>query len=60
MLVRIVRTLASTAASTPAYTREEAMDPLWSAAMMSSRCTDRCVRPWPRNTSGMMVPSSGR
>ncbi len=42
--VRSERIEASTAPSTPAYTTEEAIDPLWSRHKMTSRATACCLR----------------
>ena len=50
---------ASDAPSTPAWTTDAAMLPLWSRHRISSAASERRLRPWPTSRSGMTVRCSG-
>ena len=58
--VRSDRIEASTAPKTPAYTTEDAIEPLWSRQRMTSRATACCFLAYPTSRSGMTVRCSGR
>ena len=51
---------ASDAPSTPAWTTELAMLPLWSSARINSAASERFLRACPTSRSGMTVLCSGR
>ncbi len=51
---------ASTAPNTDAYTTLDAIDPDWSMARTTSRCTACDRRPYPSSRSGTTVLYSGR